>query len=314
MPRSLSPGECPLCGTEAKVTDYDEKFTRWVECATCGNFAINVEAEQAVTPESKPLLSAYTRRFFRRADPPILITSSSIGEFVRVLPRYTPPEKLDDLLIQLCRMSPSEFGKPTGFDLKKDYPLVIMSGPAEVHSYLAELRNPNRGYVTIHDPPIVTIEGWRRFEEIGQEGKRSNRAFVAMWFHTSTDEVYEKAIEPAIREAGYEPLRIDKHEHVNRIDDEIIAQVKRSRFMVADFTGQRHGVYFEAGMMQGLGRNVFWICPKKDLEQLHFDVRQFNFIDYESTKQAKDRLYYRIMALEGEGPSANPKETSTAGV
>jgi hypothetical protein len=71
--------------------------------------------------------------------------------------------------------------------------------------------------------------------------------------------------------------------------------------MVADFTGQRHGVYYEAGFIQGLGRNVFWICQKDQLEGLHFDTRQYNFIDYTSVAELRDRLYYRILAIEGEG-------------
>ena len=77
-----------------------------------------------------------------------------------------------------------------------------------------------------------------------------------MWFDPTMREIYDQAIQPAITDAGYESLRIDRHEHVNRIDDEIIGQIKRSRFMVADFTGQRHGVYFEAGLMLGLDRPV----------------------------------------------------------
>lgn len=301
----LSPCECPLCGGGAETTGRDINFTRQIICPTCGRFAVTREAEEQLNRENRPLLSAYTRRFFRPKGRPILITPNSIGKFVQAFPRYTAPEKLDNLLVLLCRMSPSEFGKPSGFDPKKDYPLAIMSGPVEVRSYIAELRN--RKYVTAHEEPVVTIEGWSRFEEIGGEGKQSSRAFVAMWFDAQTDGLYGEAIQPAVQTAGYEPLRIDKHQHVNRIDDEIIAQVRRSRFMVADFAGQRHGVYFEAGMMQGLGRNVFWTCPKKDLEQLHFDVRQFNFIDYESTEELKDRLYYRIMALEGEGPGSAGK-------
>jgi hypothetical protein len=145
-------------------------------------------------------------------------------------------------------------------------------------------------------------KGWERLEEIKRSGRSSNRAFVAMWFDKSTVDLYNEAIKPAIEKAGYDPLRVDKHEHVNRIDDEIIGQIRRSRSMVADFTGQRYGVYFQAGMMIGLGRTVIWICDKKQLDQLHFDVRQFNFIDYESIPEARDRLYNRILAIEGEGP------------
>ena len=69
----------------------------------------------------------------------------------------------------------------------------------------------------------------------------------------------------AVRLAGYEPFRVDRKEHANSIDDEIIGNIRKSCFMVADFTGQRAGVYFEAGMMNGLGRTGIWMCKKEEL-------------------------------------------------
>jgi hypothetical protein len=78
--------------------------------------------------------------------------------------------------------------------------------------------------------------------------------------------------------------------------------------MVADFTGQRAGVYFEAGLMQGIGRTVIWLCRNEVLSSdggLHFDIRQFNFIAYSSVEDARKRLYNRILALEGQGPLAS---------
>ena len=68
-----------------------------------------------------------------------------------------------------------------------------------------------------------------------------------MWFDESTNDAYEFGIEPAIEQAGYNPLRIDRNEHINKIDDEIIEEIRRSRFVVADFSqgpdGARGGVY-----------------------------------------------------------------------
>src|SRR5712672_2679134 len=37
-----------------------------------------------------------------------------------------------------------------------------------------------------------------------------------------------------------------------RFGDEIISQIRRSKFLIADFTGRRGGVYFEAGLAMGL--------------------------------------------------------------
>lgn len=149
----------------------------------------------------------------------------------------------------------------------------------------------------------VTATGYEKIEELEAASYKSSRnAFVAMWFDESLDSIYSEAIEPAIRDAGYEPIRIDKTEHVNRIDDEIISQLRQSRFLVADFTGQRPGVYYEAGYMHGLGRKVFWMVRKPQLHDVHFDVRQYNFIDYDSSSDARLRLFNRIMANEGRGP------------
>jgi nucleoside 2-deoxyribosyltransferase len=149
----------------------------------------------------------------------------------------------------------------------------------------------------------VSADGFERLEEISRANPtNSDRAFVAMWFDSSRNSIYKDALSPAIEDAGYLPIRIDQVEHVNRIDDEIIAQLRQCRLLVADFTGQRGGVYFEAGFMLGLGRKVYWMCEKSHLNNLHFDTRQFNFIDYENVSEARRRLYNRIMAIDGKGP------------
>jgi hypothetical protein len=258
-------------------------------------------ATLGLTPEQKTLLSAYFRRLPKTAPRPE-INSSSIARLIAAVPKYTPLEKLDNLLELMGRMSP-QLGKDTTFNADRDYPLLIAHNSEEIRFLFAELMK--RGHLDgTHDGVFLTLAGWDRVEQIKRAGRASNRAFVAMWFDKNVVALYDDAIEPAIREAGYDPLRIDKHEHVNRIDDEIIGQIKRARFMVADFTGQRYGIYFEAGMMLGLGRTVIWMCDKKELDEgkLHFDVRQFNFIAYESSEDAKKRLYDRILAIEGEGP------------
>ena len=83
-----------------------------------------------------------------------------------------------------------------------------------------------------------------------------------MWFNDTMLPTLKDGIAPAIRDAGYEPLRIDHKPHINKIDDEIIAEIRRSRLLVADFTCEpgkvRGGVYFEAGFALGLGIPVFW--------------------------------------------------------
>lgn len=151
----------------------------------------------------------------------------------------------------------------------------------------------------------VLPAGYARFET-DSVANRSDQAFVAMWFHTEMQEPYDAGVEAAVRESGYTPLRIDRKEHNNRIDDEIIAEIRRSRFLIADFTSEvgrpRGGVYFEAGFAMGLGLPVIWTCRSDLLNDIHFDTRQFNHIVWNSAADLKVGLRNRILATIGQGP------------
>lgn len=148
--------------------------------------------------------------------------------------------------------------------------------------------------------------GYARLAALDGSGAASDQAFVAMWFDESMSDAYEKGIATAIREAGYEPMRIDKKGHNNKIDDEIIAEIKRSRFVVADFTqggsGARGGVYYEAGFAHGLNMPVIFTCRADAISDLHFDTRQYNHIAWKDFGELKDKLAKRISATIGDGP------------
>jgi nucleoside 2-deoxyribosyltransferase len=125
-----------------------------------------------------------------------------------------------------------------------------------------------------------------------------------MWFDPTMLDPWTKAIEPAISEAGYRPDRIDRIHHNNKIDDEIIAMIRKSRFVVADLTGNRGGVYFEAGFAIGLGTPVVWTVRSDHLPHVHFDNRQYNFVlwDLADLPNFKTQLKNRIEATIGQGP------------
>ena len=158
-----------------------------------------------------------------------------------------------------------------------------------------------------HHVVNVTVDGHSRIAD-QVTNVDSSQAFVAMWFDESLDSVYEQAIEPAIKDAGYSALRIDRKPDVDKIDDEIIAEIRRSRFVVADFThgdkGARGGVYFEAGFAYGLGKPVIYTCRNDMVDELHFDTRQYAHIlwETENTAQLRADLRNRIVARIGEGP------------
>lgn len=155
----------------------------------------------------------------------------------------------------------------------------------------------------------ITPKGFARMDELRRGGAPTNKAFVAMWFSDQMADAYEEGIAPAIAETGFEAVRIDRKEHINKIDDEIVAEIKRSRFVVADFTSPsvqagdetvyvpRGGVYYETGLAQGRDIPVIWSVHKDQIDLVHFDTRQFNHIVWESPEDLRTKLRNRIRAL-----------------
>lgn len=160
-------------------------------------------------------------------------------------------------------------------------------------------------------PGIVTMEGYERLTDTATTPD-SAQAFVAMWFDQSMDAAFTDGIAPAVRDAGYVPYRIDREEHLNKIDDEIIAQIRRSRFLIADFTQQgdkaRGGVYYEAGFAHGLNLKVIFTCHEASLEKVHLDTRQYRHIEWTTPEDLRGKLRNTILANIGEGPELRKTE------
>jgi hypothetical protein len=159
----------------------------------------------------------------------------------------------------------------------------------------------------------LTPRGFQYLEALESGGADSLQAFVAMWFDPSVGEAWRLGIAPGLRDAGYVPMRIDQKQHNNKIDDEIIAEIRRSKFLVADFTcggdkteaGKfqavpRGGVYYEAGFAHGLGMEVVFTCHKDRMGDLHFDTNHFAHIVWETPKDLREQLYNRVVATVGE--------------
>ena len=152
---------------------------------------------------------------------------------------------------------------------------------------------------------VITVNGYGRIDELKSVNTESSQAFVAMWMDNSLDDAWEHGIKPGISDAGYKAMRFDRKEHNDKIDDQIIAEIRRSRFVVADFTqgqdGARGGVYFEAGFAKGLGIEVIFTCRQDLRKFIHFDTRQYNHIFWQEPEDLRKKLADRISATVGDG-------------
>ena len=149
----------------------------------------------------------------------------------------------------------------------------------------------------------ITPQGWAYLEKLKHINPESRKAFIAYWFNEEIQNDILPLIKQTVEDCGYEPKEMGSHEHNNDINDEIIAQLKQSKFVIADFTGQRGGVYFESGFARGLGLEVIWLCKddEKDKKNIHFDTNHYNFIFWNTsnlketlTKKLKNRIQATI--------------------
>ena len=122
----------------------------------------------------------------------------------------------------------------------------------------------------------------------------SRDCFVAMWFDPCMEERYHIGIYRPLKDLAFNPIRVDKMEHNERIDQKIFDEIRRSRFVEADFTGHRAGVYYESGFASGLGLPVIHTCHKSDFGKRHFDVLTINTIVYETAEELAEKLSDRV--------------------
>ncbi len=194
------------------------------------------------------------------------------------------------------------------------------------HEFLEDFKKD--GYLKVPDGYsqqhyTMTVKGKIYAEEIIKEDKQKRQCFVAMWFDENKkgmDDVYKKAIKPAIEDAGYKPYRVDKAPDIGNIVDQIIAQIRQSRFIIADFTAEkpkepRGGVYYEAGFAYGLGLKVIPTCRKDFMKHIHFDTQQLRHIvwDEKNLQGFYEEIYDSIGANIDWSEDVKDKGTSFVG-
>jgi nucleoside 2-deoxyribosyltransferase len=145
----------------------------------------------------------------------------------------------------------------------------------------------------------ISAKGWLRIQELQSKNKVIPQGFIAMWFDPKMDEAKEKIIS-AIEDSGYKPIIISDKEHNNQIVPEILYEIKRSAFLVADLTEHRNGVYYEAGYAHAFEKEVILTCREKDFEDRHFDVAQKNTIKWKDEIELYEKLMKRIEATVGK--------------
>jgi hypothetical protein len=297
---SNTDNRCPLCDLNAYSIPYNDSSAYEFNCEVCGEFtATRIALRQLRTndefQEKKVLISCIIRERKIKGLPELRIqyapSENNAGMTIQQIIDSFPTnfaERVDRALLNVAKLS-----KHTGHKrryLEKDYPLFFVDDlGSEARNFMLK-HLITEELITIDSPVpsfpcdiMLTSKGWNLIYELQKNRPNSNQGFIAMWFNPEMNTASEQ-IHRAITDAGFSPIRIDNHPSNNKICDEIIAEIRKSKFVVCDFTGQRGGVYFEAGYAMGLGLPVIWLCRKDYFKDLHFDTRQYNHIEWDRTR------------------------------
>ncbi len=236
-----------------------------------------------------------------------------IDELLRRWPSRVS-DRLARTLTNLSRIA--EFGLPVDVNCLN----LTFSTMRQDHMYVLDSLE-GLGYIDRRGSNLDTLRatitplGWDYVEKLQhQPGSPFNPAFVAMWFgddqtKDEMDHLYLQAIRPAIEAAGYKETRVDITPHNDYIMNKIIGDIRAAPFVVADMTGHRNGVYFEAGFARGLGSPVIHTCKNSDFEHAHFDIEQLPHLLWDSPEDLKEKLKHWIRGSIGTGPYMERDET-----
>jgi nucleoside 2-deoxyribosyltransferase len=299
---------CFVClNTPVEIEIRRETDDLRVQCSRCGTYQIDRKAQltlEHLTEDGtkRHLLGGVVRENSDRGNH-LLLTVQNIPDLISAArPPRTPFDAIDRLLLYIFDQAES----PTSYVRLKadtDYPLIHARSGNDLAFYLYKAKG--LGYIeTLGSEARLDLDGWQRVDELRRTRVLSNQAFVAMWFKPEVRDAWTDGIEPALSATGYIPIRLDFVEHNERIDDRIISEIRRSGLLVADFTGDRGGVYFEAGFALGLGIPVIWTCREDYVESLHFDTRQYNYIAWSNPADLREKLELRIRATIPNHPNA----------
>jgi hypothetical protein len=299
----MSEKKCWICNSIAE--QHFQEYVYYYKCPRCGIYSVNFETYEDYRPSYEPNVIANYSGWIR--DNQEIRIDSSVFKILENLSPLPVLEKMDRMLIWISKQI-RQLGQLIEVQLDNaNLQAICWSfGEKEIRSLVGFLQDVKR--IKQHSEKAkciivrMELDGIKHVESLSVSMK-SNMAFCAMSFADALTPVWQDEILPGINDAGYDAVRIDSEQFNAGIVDEIKAKIRQAKFIIADLTLHRNGVYFEAGFASGLGREVILTCRKGDFDDAHFDVKHMNVIIWENEKpgELKRRITARIEGTIGRG-------------
>jgi hypothetical protein len=312
---------CPICGSNSNVQVFkDDIFHRVVDCIRCGNYSVDDPLLDEYNPrigtndKAVALLSYIIRKVQKNG------RANLTREFFEQALRQSlpsPAEATDNLLLELVEQTDGRPGRH--FDIRQESRLLSVIGAVgfdDMEWFVDNLSRQglveilSRGMQPYSAMGLITGLGWTRAEEIKRAHVSSKYAFFARRFaNDDLDKIYEECLRPAVKDTGYD-LRIVTQQ-AGLIDAIMEDEIRRCRFLIADLTDDSAGAYWEAGLAEGLGKPVIYICGST--RKTHFDTNHRHTIPWsldkkeETAKLLKSVIRNTLLGDAAQEDPAPPK-------
>lgn len=293
--------ECPICKKNNNIYKYEQP-NKYFECYYCGNFIITPTFEQILAKDNynRIRMSSWIREQNSAGIIPTIllenfsqlkdIKDKKINQKYEFLLKYMYSKKR--IQIELSNLNRLYLVLFWCEDL--DEFNILLSKAVELNHLKLVSNGMN------YQEYSISYDGKEFVENLGLDNN-SNKIFMAFHFTEKMKKEFELTIQRAVNDASegkLEAVRVSSSttDHDAKIDDELIGMIKSSKAVIADFTGNRTAVYYEAGFAMGLGIPVIWTCKKDDVDNLSFDTRQYPHIIWENEEDLYTQVVNRLKA------------------
>lgn len=145
----------------------------------------------------------------------------------------------------------------------------------------------------------LTQRGWKLAYQL-KSPLTTRQVFIAMAFTDSKGVEIPSDLRDTIKRTlnnlNWNGVLVDEVPHNDGVMDKIIASINESRFVIADLTYHKAGVYLEGGYAKGRNLPVIFSVKADFLQDCHFDVKHLNLIVWKDLEDLETKLTNRIKA------------------
>lgn len=280
---------CPVCRMPLMSEPRAREDRKAFNCYNCGSFELSGSAEAMLDGTGfSPLERSKISFGIRRGDG--FVTAEALTSFVDFLTLPSATDLVDNLLLHVA----TELDAPgESMDLWAPALRASLGSHSAASAQWVIEQSVGGGLIegtkskSIGGPDefrllraTLTLRGWDRVSTLLKNAKDSKKAFMAMKFGDEVlDAVFRDHFKPAVKETGFDLLRLDEEPSAGLIDDRLRLELRTSRFVIADLSHGNNGAYWEAGFAEGMGRPVIYTCRKdvfdNELSRPHFDTNHY---------------------------------------